>query len=145
MALERFPILDMVDPEELAEKIIECNANLNKVAKFYNVSVDNLKRAIAKTPMLEQAYQDGRYNFGETFLDGSENVMIYLMNNVKQDPKHAFMAAKFVLENLGHIRGYGQKIQNTPENQTYIGVAKEADTIREMYQTNKKVGNAPIE
>lgn len=89
--------------EECRTAIWRCKGNISDAAKIMKVSPSRFRTFVRNSPRLSREADEAR----ELLLDKAESVALDALED--EDPVRKDMMARFVLDKLGHTRGYGQK------------------------------------
>lgn len=93
-----------LDIEECRTAVWLAKGNVTTAAKLLKIPSSRLRTFIAKSPYLTTELEESR----EQLLDAAESQIADALVDV-DDTARADSAAKFVIQQLGHRRGYGGK------------------------------------
>jgi hypothetical protein len=123
--------------EDITEVLTHNNGNISATAKHYKVCREAIYRHIYKFPSIKQLLEDLRTVKDENLLDSAESVIAYCLNLREKNTKLSLDAARYVLDNKGKKRDWGQ----SKEDSDIRGLVQDkiSDEISVLYDQQKKV------
>ena len=100
------------DEKEFLELCVDRNGCISALARHYSVTRSTIYQYLKKQPEGKKIIDYVRGIAAELYLDKSEYVTEYNMDQYKENPAIAQKAADRVAERFGHLRGYGAPQQN---------------------------------
>lgn len=100
------------DKKELLSVAIKHSGNLTLIAKHFGVSRETVYQYTRRDPDGKKILSEVRGFSSEHFLDLSEHVLQFNLLNYQNNPGLAQRAAEKVLDKKGHLRGWGEVIED---------------------------------
>lgn len=121
---------------DMTDILTQLQGNISKVADYYKVSREAIYQFIHRNPDLKGVVKELRNVKDENILDAAEGVIAHCLNLKKDNPKLAFDAARYVLDNKGKARDWG----NTKEESDVRGLVQDriSQEITVLYETQVK-------
>lgn len=126
------------DISDMLDVSIQKNGNIVKIAKHFNVHRDTIYEYFKRDPDGKKIVEKVRGVNTETDLDIAEQVNRNNMLNFEKNPKLAQRAAETVIKGKGHLRGWGQIIEERqPPYQNIIDISHENMMLKDQLEKLK--------
>ena len=107
----RVPRLAHVTPEKMIDVLKRHDGSIEVVAQYFGVTAHAIYAYLNRNEGMRDALNEIRSTQSEVDLDTAEKVLRFCMESLTDNPKLAQDTAKYILDNKGSSRGYGDRGQ----------------------------------